>query len=58
MSNWEKQYEVLANTLTDKGFDVPGILKKLSEQLVELPSWGCWPSLGQASPNSPDSSFF
>ncbi len=39
MSNWEKQYEVLANTLTDNGFDVPGILKKLSEQRVELPSW-------------------
>lgn len=39
MDNWEKQYEVLANVLTDRGFDVKDLLAKLKKQVIELPSW-------------------
>lgn len=39
MDNWEKQYETLSNVLTDRGLDVPAILEKLKQQVIELPSW-------------------
>ncbi|MCP4936537.1 MAG: hypothetical protein GY927_20630 [bacterium] len=39
MIGWEKQYEILANVLTDKGLDVTAILAQLEKQRIELPSW-------------------
>ncbi len=39
MENWEKQYEILADTLTDKGLDVSVIFEALKQQVIELPSW-------------------
>lgn len=39
MESWEKQYQVLAEDLTARGFDVEAIKVKLKQQVVELPSW-------------------
>jgi L-rhamnose isomerase / sugar isomerase len=39
MELWEKQYEVLAEGLTARGFDVPSIVSRLRSQVIELPSW-------------------
>ncbi len=39
MANWEKQFELLGNTLTDKGIDVDSVVEALKQQVIELPSW-------------------
>ncbi len=39
MEEWLKQYEVLADDLTSRGFDVQDILDKIKSQVIEQPSW-------------------
>lgn len=39
MDNWERQYEVLASILSDKGTDVKAVKGKIKSLVVELPSW-------------------
>lgn len=39
MNNWQKQYEILANELTEKGIDVEKVKEKLKQHVIELPSW-------------------
>jgi L-rhamnose isomerase/sugar isomerase len=39
MKPWERQYELLASILTDKGIDVEGVKDRIRELVVELPSW-------------------
>jgi L-rhamnose isomerase/sugar isomerase len=38
--NYLDQFEYLADTLTQQGFDVPSILNALKNQQIETPSWG------------------
>lgn len=37
--NWQKQFEITANILEEKGIDVPGVIAALKNQVIELPSW-------------------
>lgn len=39
MDNWERQYEVLASILKDKGTDVKAVKDKIKSLVIELPSW-------------------
>lgn len=39
MATWEKQFEILANVLTDKGIEVNQVIELLKRQVIELPSW-------------------
>ena len=39
MQNWERQYDGLANDLTDRGVDLPAVITALKGQVIELPSW-------------------
>jgi len=39
MANWEKQYEVLCDVLTDRGVDVDAVKQKIKSLVIELPSW-------------------
>ncbi len=39
MEKWERQFGGLAETLTDRGVDVPSVLAALQSQVIELPSW-------------------
>ena len=39
MANWEKQFELLGNVLSDKRIDVDGVVDALKQQVIELPSW-------------------
>lgn len=39
MDNYERQYDLLAENLTDKGVDVPAVIDALKSQVIELPSW-------------------
>ncbi|MCP5094596.1 MAG: sugar isomerase, partial [Chloroflexi bacterium] len=39
MANWEKQFELLGNVLTNQGIDVDGVVDALKQQVIELPSW-------------------
>ncbi|QGP91607.1 Xylose isomerase [Neomoorella glycerini] len=36
---WEKQYQLLAQVLADKGIDIERVKDKLKKQVIELPSW-------------------
>ena len=37
--NWQKQFEITANILEEKGINVPGVIATLKNQVIELPSW-------------------
>lgn len=39
MITWENQFEILANSLEDKGINVAGVLDLLKKQVIEQPSW-------------------
>lgn len=39
MEAWERQFDELANRLTDSGIDVAAVLTAIKEQVIELPSW-------------------
>jgi L-rhamnose isomerase/sugar isomerase len=39
MDNWERQFEILADVLTNRGMDVPAVVQALKQQVIELPSW-------------------
>jgi L-rhamnose isomerase / sugar isomerase len=39
METWEKQYDVLANTLSECGLDVESIKARIKNLVIELPSW-------------------
>ncbi|MCP4168200.1 MAG: TIM barrel protein [Chloroflexi bacterium] len=39
MAIWERQYDVLADVLADRGIDVEEVKAKLKAQVIELPSW-------------------
>ncbi len=39
MELWERQYEILAETLAARGIDVDGALSRIKGQVIELPSW-------------------
>jgi len=39
MEAWEKQYQVLAETLAVHGVDVEGLKAGIKKLVVELPSW-------------------
>ena len=39
MELWERQLQVLADTLSSRGVDVAGVLAKIKSQVIELPSW-------------------
>ncbi len=39
MEIWERQYEVLADVLSERGVDVEAVKASLKRQVIELPSW-------------------
>ena len=39
MEHWERQYEVLANILTDRGVDVGAVKAAIKGLTIEMPSW-------------------
>jgi L-rhamnose isomerase/sugar isomerase len=39
MSAWEKQVEILGDSLLEKGIDVNNVVAQLKKQVIELPSW-------------------
>lgn len=39
MADWEKQFELLGNELTDQGINVDDVISALKKQVIELPSW-------------------
>ena len=39
MEHWERQYEVLANILTDRGVDVGAVKAAIKALTIEMPSW-------------------
>lgn len=39
MQKWERQYDLLADLLTDQGVDLSATIAALTQQVIELPSW-------------------
>ena len=39
MSDWERHYEILASSLSERGVDLPAVMAALENQVIELPSW-------------------
>ncbi|MCS7038593.1 MAG: TIM barrel protein [Anaerolineae bacterium] len=39
MEPWERQFDILADMLTERGVDVGRVINALKNQVIELPSW-------------------